>query len=197
MQDEVGLRGDTRSQVQEVAGNQQAFLVRVSGSVLLGCVQGMESSGSRGWKCSSGFDHSDVTAGLRSLDFIPLEMGLVEGRILAETNSRVSFHLSWLLTSSLPHFIQALCSQYSQRPVRAGLLLVVPLLLSSCVLHFPLPTFPFFWCILLPVSKLLVSLGRKKNHDNDFLGIKKKNHCRINRWVVWFLETAKRSRLWD
>lgn len=48
MQDEVGLRGDTRSQVQEVAGNQQAFLVRVSGSVLLGCVQGMESSGSRG-----------------------------------------------------------------------------------------------------------------------------------------------------
>lgn len=35
-----------------------------------------------------------VTAGLSSLDFIPLEMGLVDGRILAETNSRVSFHLS-------------------------------------------------------------------------------------------------------
>lgn len=48
MRDEVGLRGDPRSQVQEVADNQKAFLVRVSGPVLLGCVQGMENSGSRG-----------------------------------------------------------------------------------------------------------------------------------------------------
>lgn len=126
-----------------------------------------------------------MNAGLRSLDFIPSEMGLsMEGFWQRQTQSL--FYLLWLPPSHIPN--QALHSQYSQHPRQSQNHSYWPLLSPSCLLHIWLPTFPLV--CTLPGIKAPNKLWQKQNLDNDFLRVKILPQ-RLNCWGVYFCQTPR------
>lgn len=122
---ELGLRGD------------QVPMGRVSESIQLVCRQGMGPHGNKGWKYRSGLDHGDHECWLKSLNFIPLEMGpSMEG--FSWDRLRVYFVYLDLLPPTPPTKFST-AGVHSIHSELGPFLLPLPFSLS-CLLYIPLPT---------------------------------------------------------